>query len=44
VVTGNGTIRRVLVEGTNGRMYSLAPSTLSASGNSLTTTTALRGM
>jgi hypothetical protein len=44
VVTANGVIRRVLVQGTNGRIYSLAPSTLSASGSSLTTTAMLRGM
>jgi hypothetical protein len=45
VVTANGTVRRVLVQGTNGRMYSLAPNTLTASSSgSLTTTTNLRGM
>jgi hypothetical protein len=44
VVTANGTIARVLVQGTNGRIYSLAPSTLTASGGSVTTTTTLRGL
>jgi hypothetical protein len=42
VVTANGTITRVLVQGTNGRIYSLAPATLTASGGSLTTTATLR--
>jgi hypothetical protein len=44
VMTANGTIRRVLVQGTNGRIYSLSPNALVASGGSLTTTAALRGM
>lgn len=44
VVTANGVITRVLVQGTNGRTYSLAPSTLTASGGSLTTSATLRGM
>ena len=44
VVTANGAVRRVLVQGTNGRIYSLPPSALVASGGSLTTTAALRGM
>jgi len=44
VVTANGVITRVLVQGTNGRIYSLAPSTLTASGGSVTTTTPLRGI
>jgi hypothetical protein len=44
VVTANGTIARVLVQGTNGRIYSLAPNTLTASGGSLTTTATLRGL
>ena len=44
VVTANGTIRRVLVQGTNGRIYSLSPSALVASGGALTTTAPLRGM
>jgi len=44
VVTANGTIRRVLVQGTNGRIYSLSPSALVASGGALTTTASLRGM
>jgi hypothetical protein len=43
VVTANGVITRVLVQGTNGRIYSLAPNTLTASGGSLTTTATLRG-
>jgi hypothetical protein len=43
VVTANGRIARVLVQGTNGRIYSLAPSSLTASGGSLTTTVSLRG-
>lgn len=44
VVTGNGVIRRVLVQGTNGRIYSLAPSSLSSAGGSVTTTAMLRGL
>jgi hypothetical protein len=44
VVTANGRIARVLVQGTNGRIYSLAPSSLTASGGSLMTTASLRGM
>ena len=44
VVTANGVITRVLVQGTNGRIYSLAPRTLSASGGTLTTTAMLRGI
>jgi hypothetical protein len=43
VVTANGVITRVLVQGTNGRIYSFAPNTLTASGGSLTTTATLRG-
>ena len=45
VVTANGAVRRVLVQGTNGRIYSFAPSTLTASSSgSLTTTASLRGI
>jgi sporulation protein YlmC with PRC-barrel domain len=44
VVTANGVITRVLVQGTNGRIYSLAPSTLTASGGSVTTNATLRGI
>jgi hypothetical protein len=44
VITANGTIRRVLVQGTNGRTFSLSPSMLTASGGTLTTTAPLRGM
>jgi hypothetical protein len=44
VVTANGVITRVLVQGTNGRIYSLAPSTLTASGGSVMTTATLRGI
>jgi hypothetical protein len=44
VVTANGVITRVLVQGTNGRIYSLSPTTLTASGGSLTTTASLRGI
>lgn len=44
VVTANGVITRVLVQGTNGRTYSLSPSTLTGSGGSLTTSTTLRGV
>lgn len=43
VVTANGVITRVVVQGTNGRTYSLAPSTLTASGGMVTTNVALRG-
>jgi len=44
VVTANGVVTRVLVQGTNGRIYSLSPSSLKASGGSLTTTASLRGI
>lgn len=44
VVTANGVVRRVLVQGTNGRIYSLAPSTLVASGGTVTTTSMLHGV
>jgi len=44
VVTANGVITRVLVQGTNGRIYSLAPGSLTASGGSLMTSVALRGL
>jgi len=44
VVTANGVITRVLVQASNGRIYSLAPSSLTASGGNLTTTATLRGM
>lgn len=43
VVTANGTIQRVLVQGTNGRIYSLAPSSLTAVNGSLITNASLRG-
>jgi hypothetical protein len=44
VVTANGMIRRVLVQGANGRIFSLSPSMLTASGGTLTTTARLHGM
>jgi hypothetical protein len=44
VVTANGVITRVLVQGTNGRIYSLSPSALTAAGGSVTTTATLRGI
>ena len=44
VVTANGVVTRVLVQGANGRIYSLSPSSLTASGGSLTTTASLRGI
>lgn len=44
IVTANGVITRVLVQGTNGRIYSLSPRTLTASGGTVTTTTTLRGL
>jgi len=44
VITANGVIRRVLVQGTNGRTFSLSPNMLTASGGALTTTARLRGM
>ncbi|NUQ16927.1 MAG: hypothetical protein HOP95_00485 [Sphingomonas sp.] len=44
VVTGNGMVRRVLVQGTNGRTFSLSPNTLTASGGTLITTAPLRGI
>jgi hypothetical protein len=44
VVSANGTIRRVLVQATNGRIYSLSPRTLTASSGSVSTSVPLRGM
>jgi len=44
VVTANGVVTRVLVQGTNGRIYSLAPSSLTASGGSVMTNATLRGI
>ena len=44
VITANGMINRVLVQGTSGRTFSLSPNTLTASGGTLTTTARLRGM
>jgi len=44
VITANGMIRRVLVQGTNGRTFSLSPNVLTASGGTLTTSVRLRGM
>lgn len=44
VVTANGTIQRVLVQATNGRIYSLAPSSLTAANGSVSTTVTLRGV
>jgi hypothetical protein len=44
VVNANGVITRVLVQGMNGRIYSLAPNTLTASGGSLMTSATLRGI
>ena len=45
VVTNNhGVIVRVLVQGTNGRIYSLSPNSLSLTGGTLTTTAMLRGI
>jgi hypothetical protein len=43
VVTANGMIQRVLVQGTNGRIYSLVPSSLTAANGSLMTNASLRG-
>jgi hypothetical protein len=42
VVTARGVIERVLVQSSSGRIFSLSPSTLMASGGSLTTTASLR--
>ena len=44
VITANGVITRVLVQGTNGRIYSLSPGALTSSGGSLTTSATLRGL
>lgn len=44
VVTANGVIRRVLVQGINGRIYSLSPRSLSSFGGTVTTTAMLRGL
>jgi hypothetical protein len=44
VITGSdGSIRAVVVTGTNGQTYRLAPSTLSISGNVVTTTSTTVG-
>jgi hypothetical protein len=42
VTNGQGVITRVLVTGTNGRTFSLSPSSLSLTGGVLTTTATLR--
>jgi hypothetical protein len=44
VVTANGVVTRVLVQGTSGRIFSLSPQTLTASGGTITTTASLHGM
>ena len=44
VVTANGVVTRVLVQGSNGRIFSLAPSSLAVSGGTVTTTAMLRGI
>jgi hypothetical protein len=44
VITANGVITRVLAQGMNGRIYSFAPSQLTATAGSVTTTRTLRGM
>ena len=44
VVTANGVITRVLVQGTNGRIYSLAPNMLTAAGGTVTTSAMRRGI
>lgn len=44
VVTANGIITRVLVQGTKGRIYSLAPRSLTESGGSIMTTASLHGL
>ena len=44
IVTAKGMITRVFVQGTNGRIYSLAPRTLTSAGGSVTTSVALRGI
>ena len=44
VVTANGVVTRVLVQGTSGRIFSLAPGTLTASGGTLTTTALIHGI
>lgn len=44
VITADGMIRRVFVQGTNGRTFSLSPNMLTASGGTLVTTARLRGM
>ena len=44
VVTANGRIVRVFVQGTNGRIYSLSPRTLTASSGTVSTSVSLRGM
>ena len=44
VVTANGVITRVLVQASNGHIYSLAPRALTATSGSVMTSVALRGM
>jgi hypothetical protein len=44
LTNGQGVITRVLVQGTNGRIYSLSPRSLSLIGGILTTTRTLRGI
>jgi len=44
VITAHGVVTRVLVQGMNGRTYSLAPNSLTASGGTLTTTMHLHGV
>ena len=44
VVTANGIVTRVLVQGLNGRTYSLAPRQLTVASGSLSTSTTLHGL
>lgn len=42
VTNGSGVITRVLVQGTNGKIYAVSPTNLTLSGGTLTTTAMLR--
>lgn len=44
IVTANGIITRVLVQGANGRIFSLSPRSLTAFGGSILTTASLHGL
>lgn len=43
IIVANGTLRNVLVLGSNGRVYALSPNTLTLSGGTVTTSALRRG-